>query len=152
MRNYLSNFAKKNFSSMDADDLVQDTMLSAWKHRRSFRRGTSMKAWLFFILRNIAYSEFRRRKSHREVPLVGVSDKGEDVSIDVPVKGNQGARMDLSDVLQAMAKLPLDKIDTILLIARGHSYETAAEALGCCVGTVKSRVTRIRRHLTGTCG
>ena len=48
-----------------ADDLVQETLMKAWINQASFTQGTSMSAWLFTILRNVFYSEYRKRR--REV-------------------------------------------------------------------------------------
>ena len=48
-----------------ADDLVQETLMKAWVNQGSFTMGTSMSAWMFTILRNVFYSEYRKRR--REV-------------------------------------------------------------------------------------
>jgi RNA polymerase sigma-70 factor (ECF subfamily) len=53
-------FARRLGGGPSADDLVQETMLKAWRSRASYRAGTNLKAWLFTILRNQFHSEKRR--------------------------------------------------------------------------------------------
>src|SRR5471030_2122778 len=65
-----------------ADDLVQETLMKAWKHHDSFEPGSTMKAWLYTILRNEFYTQLRKRK--REV-----EDVDEFYSSKVAVHGEQ---------------------------------------------------------------
>ncbi len=125
-----------------ADDLVQETMIKAWSHHQSFIEGTNMKAWLFTILRNEFYTQLRKRK--REV-----EDADGVYSNSVSVQGNQQSHLELADLTLALAKLPEDQREAVVLVgASGFSYEEAAEICGCAVGTVKSRVSRARERLT----
>lgn len=124
-----------------ADDLVQETMIKAWNHHQSFAEGTNMKAWLFTILRNEFYTQLRKRR--REV-----EDADGFYSSKVSVQGNQESQLELADVTLALAKLPDDQREAIVLVgASGFSYEEAAKICGCAVGTVKSRVSRARQRL-----
>ena len=125
-----------------ADDLVQETMIKAWSHHQSFVEGTNMKAWLFTILRNEFYTQLRKRK--REV-----EDADGAYSNSVSVQGNQQSHLELADLTLALAKLPEDQREAVVLVgASGFSYEEAAKICGCAVGTVKSRVSRARERLT----
>ena len=125
-----------------ADDLVQETMIKAWSHHQSFVPGTNMKAWLFTILRNEFYTQLRKRK--REV-----EDADGVYSSSVSVQGNQQSHLELADLTLALAKLPDDQREAVVLVgASGFSYEEAANICGCAVGTVKSRVNRARERLT----
>ena len=124
-----------------ADDLAQDALVRAWKARERFIPGTSMKAWVFVITRNLFYSDLRR--SWRSVPYDEIAAERT-----LQVKPAQTHQMDLDDVRRAMSTLPDDQREALTLIAAGDlSYEAVAEICGCAVGTIKSRVSRGRRAL-----
>jgi RNA polymerase sigma-70 factor (ECF subfamily) len=125
-----------------ADDLVQETLVKAWAHLGSFAEGSNLMAWLFTILRNAYFSQYRKRR--REVP-----DTDGVFSARLVATPVQMAHMDLLDVRMALAQLPDDQREALILIgAAGHSYEEAAMICGCAIGTIKSRVNRARRRLT----
>ena len=124
-----------------ADDLVQETLMKAWKHYDSFQPGTNMKAWLYTILRNEFYTQLRKRK--REV-----EDADGVYSGRVAVHAEQEGHLDMADLRVALAKLPEDQREAIILVgASGFSYEEAAEICKVAVGTIKSRVNRARARL-----
>lgn len=124
-----------------ADDLVQETLVKAWDKHMSFQPGTNMKAWLFTILRNEFYSQMRKRG--REV-----QDSEGVMTGRLAVHPSQHGLLDLEDFRAALAQLPEDQRESIILIgASGFSYEEAAEICGCAVGTIKSRVSRARTRL-----
>jgi RNA polymerase sigma-70 factor (ECF subfamily) len=124
-----------------ANDLVQETVLRAISKHEQFAAGTNMQAWLFTILRNQFFSE--RRKSLREVEDVDGSYA--ETMISIP---DQEDRIMMHDLETALGKLPESQREAIMLVgADGLSYEEAAQALGCAVGTVKSRVNRARNCL-----
>ncbi len=126
-----------------ADDLVQETLVKAWGSLDSFAEGTNLTAWLFTILRNIYYSEFRKRR--REAP----DPDGAIASARLIAPESQNAHMDFLDFREALQKLPLDQREALILVAAsGLSYEEAAEICGCAAGTMKSRVNRARNRLT----
>jgi RNA polymerase sigma-70 factor, ECF subfamily len=124
-----------------ADDLVQETLLKAWTHRDKFETGTNLRAWLFTILRNTYFSEFRKRR--REVQDVDGEKAGQ-----LATPPEQYGHLDLFDFQVAMKLLSSDQREALLLVgAEGFSYEEAAEICGCAIGTVKSRVNRARVRL-----
>jgi RNA polymerase sigma-70 factor, ECF subfamily len=124
-----------------ADDLVQETLVKAWGSLGSFSEGTNLTAWLFTILRNIYYSEFRKRR--REAP-----DPDGAIAARLVAPDSQHAHMDFLDFREALQKLPLDQREALILVAAsGMSYEEAAEICGCAPGTMKSRVNRARNRL-----
>lgn len=125
-----------------ADDLVQDTMLRAWKARDSYTANTSFRAWSFTILRNVFYSE--KRRSWRSTELAPEIAERTLVASDNPAKG-----MELVELRNALDHLPDDQREAIILVgAGGMAYEEAAQIVGCAVGTIKSRVSRARKALT----
>lgn len=127
-------------SPTDADDLVQETLLKALANTHRFQPGTNLRAWLFTIERNTFYSEYRRRK--REAP--SEADPSEIIGTD----GAQEWSAELDDVKGALAALPCDQRDAVVLVGGiGLSYEEAAAICDCPLGTIKSRVNRGRNGL-----
>lgn len=124
-----------------ADDLVQNTLMKAWAAAASFQEGTSLRAWLYTIMRNNFYSEYRKR--WREVQDVdGLAAAG---LVSLPA---QHGHLDLADFRVALARLPADQREALILVgATGFSYEEAAAICGVALGTIKSRVNRARRKL-----
>jgi RNA polymerase sigma-70 factor (ECF subfamily) len=124
-----------------ADDLVQETLVKAWAHHTSFHPGTNLRAWLFTILRNEFYS--RMRKKGREVADVdGVFSRN------IGVPPDQFGHLDMGDMHAALAQLPFEQRESLLLVAAsGFSYEEAATICDVAVGTIKSRVNRARSKL-----
>lgn len=124
-----------------AEDLVQDTLLKAWTSRDGYRPDTQLRAWLFTILRNTFLSGLR--KSRREV---------EDVDGAYARTLFEDARQEdalaLRELIGAIALLPQPQRRAIVLMgAYGFSQLEAADACGCTVGTIKSRVGRGRATL-----
>ena len=138
----LRAFAMSLSGNIDrADDLVQETLVKAWSNLGSFTEGTNMAAWLFTILRNLFYSEYRKRR--REVP-----DPEGQIAGRLASTPNQNAHMDFLDFSGALQQLSADQREALILVgASGMSYEEAAEICGVRVGTVKSRVSRARSRL-----
>jgi len=129
-----------------ADDLVQETLVRAWDKQASFQPGTNLRAWLFTILRNEFYSQMRKRG--REV-----SDADGALTVAMATHPEQAGKLDMQDFQAALAELPDDQREAIILIgATGLSYEEAAEICDCAVGTVKSRVSRARKRLSELLG
>lgn len=129
-----------------SDDLVQDTLVRAWTKSDSFRRGTNLTAWLFTILRNLFYSEQRKRK--REVEDADGIMAGRLTSLP-----EQEIRVELAEFSAALDLLPLSQREALILVgAQNFTYEEAAEICGVAVGTVKSRVSRARGRLIESLG
>jgi len=124
-----------------AEDLVQETVLRAISKQEQFVAGTNLQAWLFTILRNQFFSE--HRKSLREV-----EDGDGSYAATMIALPDQEDRIMMHDLEAALGKLPEGQREALILVgADGLSYEEAAQALGCAVGTVKSRVNRARKCL-----
>jgi RNA polymerase sigma-70 factor, ECF subfamily len=138
----LRAFAASLSGSMQlADDLVQDTLLKAWGNADKFQPGTSLRAWLFTILRNTYYSLYRKRG--REV-----QDSEGTYADRLATHGNQESHLDLADFRKALAKLPEEQREVLIMVgATGLSYEETAEICGVAIGTIKSRVNRARAKL-----
>lgn len=138
----------------DADDLVQDTYLRAFRSWHTFEAGTDCRRWLFTICRNV----FRRRlRDHARAATVQASEvlvsRAAASDVAVYAAAATGAfddvftRMDVEAALaQALEVLPEPYRATLILVhVEDQTYETAAEILGVPVGTVRSRLFRARR-------
>ncbi len=124
-----------------ADDLVQETVLKAWSRLDSFTPGTSMRAWLFTILRNSYYSMLRKGRREAE-------DADGAHAARLSQAPDHDGRLALRDFAAAFAQLPDDQREVLILIgASGFSYEEAAQTCGCAIGTIKSRANRGRAKL-----
>ncbi len=124
-----------------AEDLVQDTVVRALTYRAQFQPGTNLRGWLTIILRNRYLNQLRRcgNKAEVQVDVERASGGG---------SGGQEESLELRDLRRALVKLPAAQREALTLVgASGLSYEEAAKATGCAVGTVKSRVSRARLHL-----
>ena len=137
----------------DANDLVQDTFMKAWRFIKSYQEGTNAKAWLFKILKNTFINEYRRKKLRpAEVDyedFVAYQD-AEDVT--------RVGRLDTSheifqtmlgdEMTKAINELPVDFRTVILLCdVEDFSYEEIAKIVDIPVGTVRSRLFRARNML-----
>lgn len=132
----------------DAEDVVQDALLSAWKSISSFE-GTSFRAWLFRIVTNRALDRIRARKRRPELPIEPADD--EDVTWAEPAAPGPdlaeiaSSREALAVVEQALTTVPEEQRAALLLRdVEGFAYEEIALMTGVEVGTVKSRIHRAR--------
>lgn len=135
-----------NRDPVAADDLVQDTLLRAWRARRSFQVGTNFEAWTFTILRNQFYTGQRKRRPE-------VQDEDGEQAARLSSLPEQGGHLDLADVQAALARLTPSMREALILVTTENlSYDEAAAVLNCRVGTVKSRVSRARDQLARMLG
>lgn len=142
----------------EAEDLVQETYLRAYRFFDRYKSGTNCKAWLLSILRNLFINRYRQVKREGEAvdweEVEGVYDGmiGEE---------KRGGREDPEQILmrqvmddeveKALGELPEEFRETVVLVdIEELSYEEAAEVMGCAVGTVRSRLSRGRRLLQVT--
>jgi len=124
-----------------AEDLVQEAMMRGWAARASFVPDTNLRAWMCMILRNCFYTAIRRERwSASWDPAVA-----ERVLVCAPAQEDSTL---VADVARAMQRLPGPQREMLMLVgASGLSYEEAASATGCALGTVKSRLARGRAAL-----
>ncbi len=139
----------------DAEDLVQETFLRAYRFYDRFEPGTNMKAWLYRILTNLFINRYRRRAHERrllEGPDAGsvsqstISHEAQRLLEDPEGRFEEpifGAR-----VAEAMERLP-PEFQTVVWLADVEElpYREIAEVVGCPIGTVMSRLHRGRRLL-----
>ncbi|HYE15754.1 MAG TPA: sigma-70 family RNA polymerase sigma factor [Pyrinomonadaceae bacterium] len=128
----------------EAEDLVQEVYLQAWKSYHKYEPGTNCRAWLYKILFNKTNHHRRRKYSQGGLLQADGTLIAETVACEPPV------RQDLTDeeVIEAVDGLPLNYREVVLLAdVEEFSYREIAEVLGIPVGTVMSRLSRGRKQL-----
>ena len=129
-----------------AEDVVQETLMKAWRSRQSYALGTNLAAWLTMILRNTVYTSHRKRSHEVEDP-----DEAHAATLSVAPAQEDG--LHLQDVQGALGRLPPEQRETLVLVVLNNlSCEEAAVVMGCKVGTVKSRLSRARKRLAEIVG
>jgi RNA polymerase sigma-70 factor, ECF subfamily len=137
-----------------ADDLVQDSLVKAYRFFHKFEEGSNIKAWLFKVLVNTFYNTVRKEKNQHRLELEAEVDSHYDRFLSASTMDGQRAEEVLHEKLvmeklQAeVEKLPPEFRDAVLLCDLHElSYKEIADILGCPVGTVMSRLYRGRRIL-----
>lgn len=146
----------------DAEDLVQETYLKAFRFFHRFERGTNARAWILTILTNTFRTRYRKKKQEpgmvdfeavenfcladEMVKEITASDKSEAQGADVVTAILKDYVSD--DVINALESVPEQfRIAVLLSDVEGFSYQEISEILGISVGTVKSRIFRGRKIL-----
>ncbi len=125
----------------EAEDIVQETLRSAWNSRQRFETGRGPRAWLASILRRRVVD--RWRKVGRMPSAVG------DLAPEVPVDAADPLALEYTDEMQfALKQLSPELRESLLLVIVGElTHQETADTLGVPLGTVLSRVSRARRRL-----
>jgi RNA polymerase sigma-70 factor, ECF subfamily len=132
LRSLLRVARRLTFDGASAEDLVQETMLLAWRGFHRFQTGSNARAWLFRILLNAFYGEGRKaQRVPSPVPVVVDTKLQEAVEID-----------------EALQALPVKQRTVLLLcVVEGFTCREAANILNIPMGTVMSRLSRGREEL-----
>jgi RNA polymerase sigma-70 factor (ECF subfamily) len=142
-------------SAEDAEDLLQETYMKAYRHYDSFQPGTNLKAWLFKILKNTFINEYRRRKlvppqvdfAELEGTFETLVTSGPNGQPRTPEDNVMEFSLD-GEVRRALLALPHNyKVVVLLADLEGYAYKEIADILAIPVGTVMSRLYRGRRLL-----
>ena len=133
----------------DAEDLVQDTYLKAYKFFDKFKTGTNCKAWLITILKNNFINTVRRGSGHPYmIHLQEMEEHGTELLADSDTEDEVFGDLLDDDVTYAIDGLPVEYKAAILLAdVEGLPYKEIAEKMGCPIGTVMSRLHRGRKLL-----
>ena len=143
-------------SETEAEDLVQETYIRAFRFKEQFEPGTNLKAWLFRILTNTFINQFRRRKTQ---PQTTELDDVDESALYRHMTGSSAAssaaqpenvvldRVVDTEVTEALQELPEKFRTVVLLDAEGFSYKEMAGMLEIPIGTVMSRLHRGRKFL-----
>ncbi|MBV9707305.1 MAG: sigma-70 family RNA polymerase sigma factor [Chloroflexi bacterium] len=141
----------------EAEDLVQETMVKAFRFAHTYQPGTNLRAWLFRILNTSAINRYRKQATQ---PSTTSLPQGEDFYLYNRIKDLSGRELSLGaeeevlskyldeDVYKALNSLPPNfRMAVILADIEGLSYKEIAKALDIPIGTVMSRISRARRQL-----
>ncbi|GGG13071.1 RNA polymerase sigma factor [Rhizobium wenxiniae] len=143
LRNFATRFVRDR---SEVDDLVQETLTRGLANIDKFQPGTRLRSWMFTIMRNTFCTGYHRGR--REV--AGLDDC---VSLQASVPPAQEWGVRMQEFSEAVARLsPEHRKAFNMVLMDGLSYETAASCCGCPVGTIKSRVSRIRLALAQQTG
>ena len=140
----------------EAEDVVQEAFLRAFRSFDRFNPGTNCRAWLFTILRNVFLNRVRSQGREVSEAEVGGLDQVE-ITTDTQVERNPEEQflqtMLHGDVDRALTTLPLAFREAVLLVdIEGLTYREVAEVLDCPIGTVMSRLSRGRALLRRSLG
>lgn len=145
-------------SPVDAEDLVQDTLVRAYRFYDRFEAGTNFKAWLLRIQMNTFVNRYRRASRERQVfegPMAvpvgeGVISRASIRGLTDPV-GDAQRNLIAREISRAFDELSDDARAMVLLAdIEELSYKEIAEIVGCPIGTVMSRLHRARKQLQGS--
>jgi RNA polymerase sigma-70 factor, ECF subfamily len=144
----------------DAEDLVQEAALHAFRAFDSFQEGTNFKAWFFRILTNLFINAYRRRQREpgidtlsdlEDAPALYLFKRTQEMGMQTWTSDPAALvleRFEAEQVCRAIAALPEDyRVVSALYFMEEFSYQEIAEMVGCPVGTVRSRLHRGRRML-----
>ena len=144
-------------NAAEAEDLVQDSYVRAYRFWHTFKSGTSVRAWLFTILRNTFINRYHRSNRTRaartdleaQLPALGPEAAVGHPSSRVPTPDAAlAARITRERIMTALESVPEDyRMAVILADLEGLAYKEIAEVMDCPIGTVMSRIYRGRRLL-----
>ena len=144
----------------DADDLVQDSVIKAYRFFDSYETGTNVRAWLLKILTNLFFSKHRRNSLEGTVAAMGATDPVSDgwmgaASVSPSREPEKMVEKPLLEaaVARCLEDLPEDFRTVLVLVdVEGMTYREVAEAMGCPIGTVMSRLHRARKAVAQKLG
>lgn len=147
MHSSLKPFALKLTRNLDdAEDLIQETMFRAFSNEDKFQRGTTLKAWLYTIMKNIFINNYR--KNMRRNTIIDTSDNMYIIDSVSHTTTNDGEMSFVNnDIKRAILGLSNEFRVPFMMHFKGYKYHEIAEKLNLPLGTVKSRIFFARRAL-----
>jgi RNA polymerase sigma-70 factor (ECF subfamily) len=136
-----AKFLTKNHH--DAEDLLQESILKAYRAYDTFEKGTNFRAWMYRIITNTFISDYRKKKKRPDevsleeynAPLV---DSSEDTAI---------SQITTEELTELMEHLPLIFRRPLIMAYEGYKYKDIADMMNIPIGTVMSRIHRGRQYM-----
>jgi RNA polymerase sigma-70 factor (ECF subfamily) len=146
-KNALQAFALKYTHDLDdANDLVQDTLLKAFRYSRLFKEGTNLRGWLFTILKNTYINEYRRIKRKENVIVQTEEITNQNLSHNAEAN-TCNSKFITDDINKVLSKLQPEYYTPFVKYFEGYKYQEIAEMLDIPIGTVKTRIHLARQIL-----
>lgn len=144
LNNLLFSYALRlTRSRQDAEDLVQETTMKAYRHREKFAPGTNFKGWISTIMRNTFINQYRKQKTRQHInqPVEDLTRVIENKNV-INNSGEQNLRMEELKLMMSSIR----DIYTVpfLMYYQGYEYKEIADKLSVPIGTVKSRIFQAR--------
>ncbi len=141
-------------NALDAEDLLQDVYLRAFRFFHRFEKGTNFKAWIFKILTNTYINQYRKKiNKPYHVDLEKIKYNYDNKEATVQTSSQESERLDYEtlfddEIKNALQQIP-DEFRVVVLLAdvESFSYKEVAKIIGCPIGTVMSRLSRGRKQL-----
>jgi RNA polymerase sigma-70 factor (ECF subfamily) len=138
----------------DAEDIVQEAALNACRGFDGFVEGTNFRAWFLRIVTNVFISRYRRRQRGGMTVALDELDRP-DAALAAETGDEESdalagfiSRVETDEILTALEQLPVEyRTVAVLFFVDDLSYQDIARAVGCPIGTVRSRLHRSRAHL-----
>lgn len=142
----LYNYAVKMVGTLDAEDILNDTMLQVWLKADAFKGDSTVSTWIFGVLHNLCLKHYRAKAAKKRQSISYIDSDDLDVlTIDQSDELNTLASLDEMEKL--ITELSDEHRSAILLVAEGMSYREIAEILDCPENTAKTRVFHARKLL-----
>lgn len=150
--NLLFSFALRlTRSQQDAQDLMQETAIRAYRYKEKFQVGTNFKGWVSTIMRNTYINQYRKAKSRKHVsqPIENFTFALENKNA-VPNAGEQEVRMqELKRMMESIGDIYRTPF---LMFYQGYEYKEIADHMEIPIGTVKSRIFLARQKMKALIG
>jgi RNA polymerase sigma factor (sigma-70 family) len=130
----------------DANDLLQDTLIKAFRHFDQFEENTNLKGWLFTIMRNTFINTYRKNSKTQAIVVQSEDITYQNLAYSATI--NQSTTdFVLGDIKGALSKLPVHLSVPFVRYVEGYKYQEISEELNIPLGTVKTRIHEARKHL-----
>lgn len=152
LENLLFSFALRlTRSRQDAEDLMQETKIKAYKYRNKFTEGTNFKGWISTIMRNTFINHYRKAKTRRHLNHT-VEEHTANVAVKHTVNNAGEQTLRMQELKKMMNSIGDIYSVPFLMFYKGYEYQEIAEKLNIPIGTVKSRIFSARVKMKGLLG
>lgn len=129
-----------------AEDLMQDTLLKAFKNKHKFTLGTNFKAWVTTIMYNSFVNKFRRKKRTNKL-FRPITDDNQHTIKSTPNSGDAGSIILMKELNGLVDSIPDILSIPFKMLLEGYQYQEISDELGIPIGTIKSRIFYARKTL-----